>query len=161
MYLPQSPSSPWDASLPTSPALCAVPGQVSCSGCPHSGLVTLPGMCAHIPTVPAGRKGPSATLSAPSRDAAWGQEPMGTVASMVSATARAQWPGPGNGQCHRGHGSSIIPGTLPAKAIPSHPTTGAGASPLWHHEVPGCSPAFPSWHLWFPLTLCHTPQGLC
>lgn len=81
MYLLQTPQ-PMGCLCAPSLALCAIPVLVSCGGCPHSGLLTLPGGCACVPRAPAGtQQGHSVGTGA-----------VGTVASVVSVTASTPWP---------------------------------------------------------------------
>lgn len=86
LYLLQTPQPP-GCLCATSLALCAIPVRVSCGGCPHPGLLTLPGVCARVPRVPAGtQRGHSVgTVTV-------GTVAVGTVASMVSVIASTQWP---------------------------------------------------------------------
>lgn len=141
--------------MPLSPAAWrCVP---SLSGCPEVAVPTS-GVRAGQAPVPMSfcRKGPCATLCAPSKDVVCVQEPLGTVASMVSATisqdpvARPwQWPVPQRAwlQHHTWHSpcqSHPIPPQDRSRAIPSvtppgarlFPSSSLVASLVSPHSVP-------------------------
>lgn len=79
MYLPQTPQ-PLGCLCATSLALCAIPVWVSCRGCPHSGMVTLPGVCARVLLVPVRTRR--------------GDRSRGYSGLHGKVTARTQWPVP-------------------------------------------------------------------